>query len=337
MKAWRRWAGAALVAVGLPLAFAAPAAAVGPTRVAWWSEAAVAGTAVPAPMTTAGGLQVTEGVTGPESFGAVHYDLADAPAGQKGPTTLTLVVTPNSTVGSPALRACPTLSESWRAGGDQPVSAAPAYDCTSGVAGFVSADHTSVGFALPVGMRDARGDVDVAIVPVSGSEPFQVSFDAPGTSSLTVAAPTSALPASPAAKPAPAAAVAHSKRSAPVRPVPVPIQLPEPALAGGLSAPPPVVPAPTPVVAPATPTAKAASTPAVAAPARSSPGHAHKVALVLLFLVVDLVIVASLQPPRAPRLLGGVGRGRPEPEPAAAVGGLGRFARPRVTPPRRIV
>jgi hypothetical protein len=73
-----------------------------------------------------------------------------------------------------------------------------------------------------------------------------------------------------------------------------------------------------------------------AATARASPDHSRKVALALLFLVVDLVIVAAMQPARAPRLLGGIGRGRPAPEPPSPVGGLGRYARPRLTPPRRI-
>src|SRR4051812_13309223 len=92
------------------------------------------------------------------AYGAVLYALP-----QDATATLELKI---SGQGTPVLVACPTKDLSWKDGGDQPASDAPAYDCSlHSYNGNVSSDGATVTFLVDGSSETTPGQLSLAIVP----------------------------------------------------------------------------------------------------------------------------------------------------------------------------
>src|SRR6476659_7005714 len=131
-------------AVALSAALGGAALADAPSRTGWWNAATAGGVALPQPTTGTDDLHVSQGPSGSAAFAAVAYDLS----GTLTDATLVLKIVPTSAVGTVDVAACPTKDNAWKAGGNQPIDTAPAYDCAGGVPGLVAADGTKVTFLL---------------------------------------------------------------------------------------------------------------------------------------------------------------------------------------------
>jgi hypothetical protein len=352
-------------------------AAGGPTvESGWWNEASAGPVAAPS-TTQSNQVQVSNGLSGPLAFAAVRVGIPTAtPAGW----SLTLRLAPtSSTVGTPAVSACPTTSN-WKPGPDQDASTAPGYSCTSGHQIDAKASGSDATWTIPVSWA-SRGTLSVALVPTPGtSSPFSVSYPAPTPESVTLAPPPPANPPAPspvASGPPPAGSSGQGSAA------------PAPGVANGSGVGSPASPAAE-VVAPAVatgsgaaaastnsgagpalgtiaagtagPTGTAANGPvAVAAPASAAPGggtkgagtsgHGARVMAFGLLVATGLALFfLAAQPDRVPRLLGPLGAtklggsidsGRIDGGPVdgghpGVVRGVGRFARLRTTPPRRL-
>src|SRR3954470_5727797 len=126
-------------AVGLATLVVSTAAALAqpPAKAGWWNAASAGGAAAPLPTTAAGDLHVGQGPAGPTAIAAVSYDVF----GVVSNAVLELKLTSGTAVGTPALHACVTKDNAWKAQEDGPMSDAPAYDCASNaVPGLPSAD-----------------------------------------------------------------------------------------------------------------------------------------------------------------------------------------------------
>ena len=331
------------VAVGLLVVAAIPAGAQGPERTGWWSTAPVDVSALPSP-TAADGLHIANGPQGRLAFAALSYHLEPFSS-----ATLTLHLAANTLVGTPLVIACPTVSDTWKAGGNQPTASAPAYACAGRSApGLVSSDSTgaTVSFLLDAAQQESPGLVSLAIVPAAGSTAL-FSFDlVKPTASAMVSQPVSAgRPAAPA-EPTPSLAPTVAPASA------APAAEPQPMLPIGVVPPvatPVVAPAPAlaPVLAPvAAPPAPLLSTgrllPTAAQRRLGSDERAQRAALLLMFAIVGGVGYLIGHNKEIPlRLLGGRAPRVDPTEPVlpssdAPMGGLGRFARPRTTAARKL-
>src|SRR3954470_14449988 len=199
MRTLRRGCIVAAGAVALTSALGGWALADAPSRTGWWNAATAGGVALPQPTTGADDLHVSQGASGPAALAAVAYDLL----GTLSDATLVLKVAPSSAVGTVAVAACPTTDATWKAGGDQPIDAAPKYDCAHGVPGVTAADGTTVTFLLDAGQQAVTGGLSLALVPQDGATPFSVDFAKPDASSLSAVVETPAVsepaPAGPAA------------------------------------------------------------------------------------------------------------------------------------------
>lgn len=180
---------AALSFIGTESAFAAA-----PVRVGWWSAAAANGVVVPAPTAPSGGIRVQAGGGDTLAFGAVLF-------GQRlraGTLRLTIA----TATGSPAVQACPASNDSWVDGDNQPMSSAPAYDCTvAKFAGRVAADGKTVSFPVSPFGQTVDGQLDLVIVPaVDPASPvpmtFSVDLAAPDAHALLVTVPAPGPPPS---------------------------------------------------------------------------------------------------------------------------------------------
>src|SRR5256885_11331158 len=140
---------ALLIAQTLLFAGAARADTVAPDAQGWWSEAQQAPQPLPVNTVTGNNLEVGGDPTGPNAEAAVRYIVPGTIDGvpvdpASVPATLTLKVAPNTTVGTPAVVACPVLG-SW-----QPASAGswptkPGYNRRRSAKGTLSDDQgTSV-------------------------------------------------------------------------------------------------------------------------------------------------------------------------------------------------
>lgn len=338
---------------------AAQAASGAAVQSGWWNEAAVGSVAAPSPGSSSQ-LQVSNGFSGPLAFAAVRISL---PPGTDPATmvTLRLAVPSGSSVGTPAVSACPTTT-SWKPGPDQPASAAPGYSCRSGrqADGRVTTGAETWVFPASWG---SGATVSVALVPTPGTTtPFSISYTPPAGSSVSFAAgggtaggpggvPSGATPSpgdsstatSPPASTPSAATVTPPDASAAVAAPPSPADPGGAAQAPALGA--------IPEAGTSGPAggsgANGAGTlgtvgGAVAAPASAAPGgggpaagaRAGRGGRVLAFCLLVATGLAlwfvSAQPDRAPRLLGSVGVRRPAP---AGDGGLGATARHAPVPP----
>ncbi len=367
-RRWRRATAAGLLTAASALVMAtwpSAASADAPVRTAWWNTVSGGGQSAPAPTAADGGLHIAVAPGQVLAFGAVLYSMpVDATA------TLELKV---ASQGTPVLVACPTKTSSWKEGGNQPSDAAPAYDCsTRSYTGSVSADGATVTFLVDGGSETTPGELSLAIVPymthdapagvgtqlpVDATPPFVADIAKPDASSLTI---TSELPlgtgsgsggggggTQPGNTPATSGGGTTSTSGG---------------SAGGAQVPPTLVDAPpadtttavdgaAPQVAPpATSTAPGALAPAAAAVPKVD-NTAHNIALALLVLVAMAVIASgNTTMQRQPRLIGGGRRSAGDSATAtavapvvvagygaAAVRGLGRFARERTAPPRPLV
>lgn len=343
-------------------------AAVSDVQSGWWNEAS-AGT-VAAPSTTpSNDLQVSNGLQGPLSFAAVRFALpSGTPA--SADVTLDLAVPSGSatTIGTPAVSACPTTG-AWKPGGDQPASTKPGYDCTGGndANGVVASGGGSETWTFPASWASG-GTVSVALVPTAGTQtPFSVEYEDPTAASVSVLGPSSAGTAAtspqplPGQSPAPAGAGSSGSAAAAgsaVSPGPIsgstapgatPVGPGTATLGAGSGAAPSfsglaagtgsssagqAATVPHASAAPASQLPSAES----AAAAQPSDRAARIMAVCVLVLTGIALFVLAGRPARPPRKLGafasaGDGAGGVQP---AVVGGLGRFARARFAPPKRI-
>jgi hypothetical protein len=339
------------LAGGASLFAAAPAAADAPERTGWWNRTSVGGSTVPQPTTENGGLHVGNDVQGPNAIAALHYQVA----GKPDQATLTLKVTANRTVGTPKLRACPVTSDGWKAGADQPWSAAPHYRCAGHSSpGSVSDDGKSVTWSITGEQQLRPGVLDLAIVPATGSDPFSIDFAKPGAASLSMSSSASLPPppGNPAPPPDTSAADGKQDLGGPLSPGKLPNgpgSKDDPGAGGNVRLP---------EVAPQAGAAQAAN--ARQATAGLDPDARREIALAALVVTAFALMYAGLQQQRRPlgmfANITGTAAGRADGASAtsaadttggpsttarnhsvaAPVRGLGRFARPRNDPPHRL-
>jgi hypothetical protein len=315
---------------------AGPAAGIAvadaPQRSAWWNTISGPGLAAPQPTTADGDLHVAQGPGEPLAFAALMYAGSDAPS-----VRLVLTLREGREVGTPLVVACPTTAVDWEAGGNQPAEAAPAYDCANPAQGALSEDGTTMSFALDERQQITPGTWSVALVPQPGSNaPFSLDFAAPDQNVF--------IPAERPRQDAPPATDGFPDSGA---------STPPPSFESSFGSAPPADPAPvaeapvvqTPEVTPAVPVP--AATPAAGS---ASPGSRHVtsgerlLALLTLFAGTALVGHSVQQERHAPHLLGGRARTLTVPLPDADLRpgpherprGIGRFARMRTEPPRRL-
>ena len=366
-RTWRRVAGAGLLTAASALFLATwptAAQADSPVRTGWWNTVSGGGQSAPQPTTADGGLHIAVAPGQILAYGAVLYDMP-----QDATATLELKL---SGQGTPVLVACPTKDSSWKEGGNQPASDAPAYDCSlHSYTGSVSADGATVTFLLDGGAESTPGELSLAIVPymthdapggvgtelpVDSTTPFAVDIPKPDASSLVI---TSTLPTSGSSDSGgstgrtqqPVTATSGAGSTSTGGTTSGGTQVPNLSAGGtppststtGVDNTPPVI----------APTGQPQQTGSGMSPAASGTpainNTAHNAALVLLILVAMAVVASSTNSmQRSPRLLGGAGRhaaaagaGAAVPVAVAAmplgVRGLGRFARDRSQPPRPLV
>jgi hypothetical protein len=325
MKAWRQVsAGLALVPL-LVLSGGATAWADAPAKAGWWNAMSGGGAALPMPTTGADDLHVAQGPSGPTAYAALGYTLFGQAVSA---ATLELKVVANRTLGNVDLVACPTKDSAWKAGGDQPMDAAPAYDCAKGIQGAVADDGSGVTFFLDAPALGSDG-YSVAIVPAADAVPFSVDFAKPDPASLTVQ-----LDAAPEAQPAPAVQpaapppAAGMTGTAPLGPVTAPVV--------------PVVQPQQPAVAAPMPAPQAAPVPFTPAAAQGTAPVSNReryAAGTMLALLAGLLVWAFQQPAPQPRLIGGMARkSAPGLGPVdARPRGIGRFAAMRTAPARPLL
>ncbi|MDX6197116.1 MAG: hypothetical protein QOJ79_267 [Actinomycetota bacterium] len=328
MKASRKWSVAVVGGLGLAplllMSAAGSAWADAPSKSGWWNALSGGGAALPVPTTGADDLHVSQGPNGPAAYAALGYDVFGQTVTA---ATLELKVVANSAVGTLDLMACPTKDSSWKAGGDQPMDAAPQYDCAKGVVG--ASDGTTVTFFLGAPAIGSTG-YSLAIAPSSDAVPFSVDFAKPDASSLTLQVSEPEVAPAPAVEPAaPAAAGTGVAATAPLGPVTAPVA--------------PVAPQQAPAVAPAVPAPQAAAAPVPFTPAAKTTPPVSKrdryAAGTMLALLSGLLVWAFQQPAPTPRLIGGMARkSAPEVVPVdVRPRGIGRFSTLRTSPARPLL
>src|SRR3954453_23692944 len=158
---WRRITSAGLLTAAAALVVATwpSAASADPAvRTAWWNTVSGGGQAAPSPTAPDGGLHVAVSPGQILAYGAVLYDLP-----QEATATLELKL---SGQGTPVLVACPTKDNSWKAGGNQPSSNAPAYDCAlHSYTGSVSSDGATGTFLIQGGAETPPAALSLAFGP----------------------------------------------------------------------------------------------------------------------------------------------------------------------------
>jgi hypothetical protein len=244
------------------------------------------------------------------------------------------------------VRACPT-TDAWKAGDDQPMDAAPAYDCsTRSFEASVSADGKTLTFLVDDGGQRTPGQLSLAIIPVltdeapgvgtevptDATQPYSLDIAKPDPSSLlvTLSAPLPTSGGSPSTVGGATTTSGGTGGGGSTSGTTSGIGTPSLTGSGGLPAGQTgsgVSDAP-PVVAPSTPAGTESAPVAVATP--RSDNTAHNAALALLILMaMAIAATGNGQLQRAPRLLGGGARhaaARGAVAGAAAVGVAGAAA-----------
>jgi hypothetical protein len=253
--------------------------------------------------------------------------------------TLSLKVAPGSAVPPPTVTtilACPIVVAWQPPAGAGDISKAPLYDCSSSSTGRVAAGLDAISWLLPSSYQPTPGELDIALVPNSGSLPipFATAFQRPDATSVQASAggdilPPGALAVAPATNPT-SSAIAPS--SGPANNF------------GTTGVTPTVTPAQPPTTAAASQSTGGGSAPGVLAGVRL-PGddRAHRImAVVLLIGVAAGWWWFGGQSVRNPRLLGALG-GTPDAGDTVdtsgatkQLGGVGRFSRARTSSPRRL-
>jgi hypothetical protein len=360
-----------LVATGAVLA---PASADPPTKVGWWTQGG--GPSTPAPDTTPGGMRVAVGPqAGVVSYGALEYSVPSDATG-----TLELTIT-QSTPAPPQppggavtftplgnIAACPTKTDSWKAGDHQDIATGPAYDCsTFHFAGAPSADGKTMTFLLDGAADQTPGTMSLAIVPVqttavytagtdTGTDttpPYYVDFDKPTASSLQL--DTSATVTPPATyTPPPSSGGSTGSGAGTTGGSTGGTTVPSVPSSGTGTVSTDTTSGQTPVVAGQQPAQNYAAPAANISPAAPSDHH-RDLLLVLLILVLFGILYTQNMSGRAPRALAGP-RAAEAAAAAAAAGttasaaalpvtmagflpsrGLGRFAKPRTGSARPLI
>ena len=134
---------------------------------------------VPVP---AGGLYVANSSAGPTGMSAMRFNVADV-----GQAVLKLAVAGGSTPVTGNIRLCPALS-GWLPVENGLWSARPAHDCDrTFVEGKLVDDGAAVEWSIHEGFVEAgTATFDVILMPVVGGATFNVAFDKPSASALTV-------------------------------------------------------------------------------------------------------------------------------------------------------
>lgn len=303
----------------------ASAWAQAPVRTGWWNTATVSGNALPS-TTSPGNLRVSGGPSGSLAYAALSYHVPTYAS-----ATLTLHAVAGTEIGTPVVLACPTQNDSWPAGGDQPIQAAPAFDCAGrSVTAVVGSDSlgTTLTFLLDPSQQTAPGITSLAIVPGQASTAFSLDLAMPDAHSLDVAA------VSPAPAPTPVPTVTAAAGSEPpggqTPPLPLTGQATPVSVPIGVAPAPSVAATVPPVISPAS----AASLPVNSAGPRPGTGQpGRRDAAVLLALLAGafayLLVEHRSMPPQ---LIGGRARAMTPTEPDGPVRGIGRFARVRAVP-----
>ena len=369
--------GAAAVLLGATGLAAAtwPASAVAdaPVQTAWYNAMSGGSQSAPDPQTPPGGMHVAVSSSQVLAFGAVQYALAAGSTAtielKVSNLTATPVVNPTSPTTNPAANvvACP-ITGTWKAGDNQPMDAAPKYDCTHSLFGSLSADQKTLTFLADSSMETVPGQLSLAIAPVVTDEipgagtpapadttqPFSLDIDKPDATSLTVTS-TAVAPPPPSAPKGGGTSASGSTDSGTATANDSSaggsssVSLPG-AMTGSAGTSSTTDTGSTPVVAPTNATPNAAPA-AAALPAKND--RAHNAALAMLLLIgLGIVAMSSGQMQRAPKLIGGAGRhaalaggaGAAAAAPAPAVPmtpygnrGLGRFAKARTEPARPLM
>jgi hypothetical protein len=256
--------------------------------------------------------------------------------------TLLLTLADVSTASTVAVSAC-TVDAPWEAtpdGGPGPYDKAPTFVAGSCINGIATSDGTGFTFALGPAQQTAPDVYDVAIVPtpsVPPPPPFSATFAQPDQQSFTVfegtspesAADEAAAPADPVAAQPPADFSGSSFTT--------------PAAGATFTAAPAAPAEPSaPAAAPAAPTLRAPDrpVPAVALPPAADKRWQRFMAVGLLLAMAAAMWFVVGQPSHTPRLLGALTGRRATPafdgDSESPLGGIGRFAKPRVGKPRRL-
>jgi hypothetical protein len=331
------------------LVTASPSEAQAPMRTAWWNQAPL-GLLVSPSTVQSDQLLVAEGAARPDATAAVLYSPAGGSqvdmSAQPVSATMKLAVDTGSSVGTPAVMACPIdAGVAWKDGGDQ-TGTPPAADCSNGraVTGQLSADGGSLVFALTLAQQQkgAAGVFNMALVPAS-QVPFQTVFARPGSDSFTVTGPPVDRPAQGTYPAAVSGADSGSSAPGTGQATPPPLGY----LPAGQPTGSPLAPSIAPSGAVQTGAVPGAPPPAAFASSIRSGGlmGGRRQQLLGVWLLIDaglalLLFGSELEPP--PRLLGALAARAPvEPSDDQRAsgqerGGIGRFARPRTGPPARL-
>ena len=337
------------LAVGTALCLPAAAASAELTpdaeRTAWFNAASGGGLAAPQPTTSEDDLRVVRALD-TQAFSTLLY------VGEGVRASLDLTVRDGSAQGTPDVVACPTVGTDWEAGGNQPMDAAPTYDCERSTAfGLLSEDGATLSFGLDAAFQVEPGTWSVALVPAPGGVaagpppkvplPFSLDLEPPAPGAFVIeeefvlpapAAPAATAPVGTGGSGlAPAVDLGALPAGAPaVAPLDPAVAAPAPAAAA------PVAPAPALATAPL----------AVLPAASSGEEDSGRRLLALLALAGGSAAVgyAAGQSRPGPQLIGGRARlGVPAAAGAATVPltderprGIGRFAKVRDEAPRRL-
>ena len=185
MTSVRRLAVPTALACAAVLVPATAALAEEPQRTGWWNRASAGPLVAPAPTTEPGQLRVASGPDAPSAYAAVLYPTAGSTS-----ATLDLKVAPGSTLGTPEVVACPTVTTDWPEGDNQPYSAAPEFDCEAGSAfGSLSEDGSTISFLLDSSTQTEPGVWSLALVPQpdSTSGLFAIDFEKPDAAAFMAA------------------------------------------------------------------------------------------------------------------------------------------------------
>lgn len=323
-----------------------PAAAEAPERTGWWNRASAGDVALPQPTTAEGDLRISQAPDGPAAYAAVLY-----PAAGSLSAVLTLQVRADRTVGTPDVQACLTESSDWQEGGNQPFTAAPAYDCDAGsVLGELAPDGTTLTFLLDQATQGLLGAWSLALVATPEAAPFFLDLAAPEEDAFVAAPAQDEEPLLPDEPPVDPGGSVPGAASLPGGFAALPdggsgsAELP-PLLAGGEAAPAPAAAAPAPAVASGTQLSFPPSVLARPASVTEDLGAGRRlVALLVLAAGSAAVGYAAGQQRPGPRLIGGRAHlGTPALAGAAVPGagtdrprGIGRFSRERDSAPRRL-
>lgn len=301
------------------IAGTAPSAVTGP----------ISGGVLPdAPVDDGSDTSPEQQVLAPTAYGAVRFE---APEGAEGILTLNITARSSSTPGGVdpqvgAVMACVATSP-WDPVQNGRFEGAPSYDCGAAASGFVAGDQ--VVFDVPVHLQQGR-TLDLVIVPV-GNEPFTMSFNAPTDDSYIITNADELLPE---------AEEEFTPEDSPVFDSGATFVPPQESYDFGSTF--VAEPAPT-TVQEVTPRPQAELTQPVRNPLRPDASRVEQIAAVavLLLLAAGLWWFGGKEA-RPPRLLGSLGKREAALVPvgqaprAAALGGIGRFARPRLGPAPRL-